>query len=306
MKKLIFLIIAVVSIIMGYVYKTPLVTYADSILYASPCDIPRTYRIGSIDPKYNMTRDNFIASINQAGSIWSSSTGKNLFAYDPKGNIEINLVYDQRSLLNTQINDLNSKVKEQQSELDPKIADYKRRAGEFRAKINKLNSDIEYWNTKGGAPSEEYNALKNRQNSLEQESISLKNEASSLNQSTDLYNQQVGQLHQTVNTFNAALQYKPEEGEYIYDNGHELINIYFDNSSAELKHTLAHELGHSIGIPHNNNNLSIMFPRTTEATALSADDNAALANVCAKKSVIIENIKKLSLLISRLGLKLKP
>jgi len=284
----------------GYTYKEPVIGYAESILYQSPCDKPITYRIGSIDPKYNLSQDSFISTINQAGVIWSNVEGKNLFAYDPKGSIEINLVYDQRSLLNSQINDLNSKVKLQQSALDPQITDYKRRAAEFHAKVNKLNSDIEYWNGKGGAPREEYENLKSRQNSLETEGILLKNEATTLNQSTDQYNQQVGQLHQTVDNFNQQLTYKPEEGEYIFDKGRETINIYFDNSTSELIHTLAHELGHSLGIPHNNDTLSIMYPRTTEATILSPEDRAGLDKACAKRSPIDIESQKFATLVNQL------
>ncbi len=303
MKKLGFLVATLAVLMAGYVFKSPISAFADSILYHSPCDTPRTYHIGSIDPKYNLTQEKFIFSINQASDIWSNAEKKELFSYDPKGTIQINLVYDQRSLLNSQINDLNSKVKEQQNALDPQIADYKKRSAEFRAKITQLNNDIEYWNGKGGAPPDEYEKLINRQKSLQIEADSLKNEAVSLNQSTNLYNEQVGQLHQTVDSFNQELSFKPEEGEYIYDNGEETINIYFDNSQSELEHTLAHELGHALGIGHNNNVSSIMYPRTTEAISLSADDKVGLEKACQKQSVVKTAGTKLALIIRSLRMR---
>lgn len=300
MKKLIPIISLLGLLMIGFIYKSQLITYANNLLTYSPCDKPLKYRIGSIDAKYNLTKDQFLSNLRESENVWESSVEKNLFAYDPKSEIEINLVYDQRSFLSTQINDLNSKVKQQQNDLDPKINDYKNRASEFRAKIQKLNTDIDYWNSRGGAPPEEFDKLTSRQQTLSQESKTLQQEAIDLNQSTDEYNNQVGQLHQTVDTFNAALQYKPEEGEYIYDNGKQTINIYFDNSRTELIHTLAHELGHALGLPHNDDPVSIMYPRTTGAISLSSTDLEALSKACIKRSVFEVYINKVIVLARRI------
>lgn len=301
-KYLIFIILAVLSMLF-FVLKTPLKAFANNILNYSPCDMPLTYRIGQIDPKYNISTDQFLTDLTEAENVWEGSTGKNLFEYDPSGDIEINLVYDQRSFLSTQITDLDSKVKEQQDSLDPKIEDYKKRAEEFRSKIQQLNADIDYWNNKGGAPPDEYEKLKSRQKNLQEEAKSLQQEAVSLNQSADLYNSQVGQLHEAVDSFNTQLQYKPEEGEYIYDNGVQTINIYFDNSKAELIHTLAHELGHARGAVHNNNQLSIMYPKTTKASIPTQDDLDSLNKACEKKNIVLAQFEKLGLIIRGIILK---
>lgn len=297
MKKLGLLFALALLAMASIIYKTPLIIYGENLLYKSPCDTPLTYRIGKIDPKYNLTNDQFLGSLKQSEDVWERQIGKNLFSYDPKGEIEINLVYDQRSFLSSEINNLNSKVKQQQNNLDPKINDYKNKASNFRAKMQQLNTDIDYWNSKGGAPPEEFDKLKSRQASLQSEAKNLQQEAATLNQSTDEYNTQVGQLHQTVETFNTALQFKPEEGEYIYDNGKQTINIYFDNSQTELVHTLAHELGHARGLSHNNDPISVMFPQTTSASELSSLDMENLKKICKKKSVIEIYATKIALTI---------
>ncbi|HUQ85324.1 MAG TPA: matrixin family metalloprotease [Candidatus Limnocylindrales bacterium] len=300
MKRIFILFPILVFLMLGVIFKTPISAYANGILYKSQCDTPKTFRIGKIDSKYNMTDSQFIDKINLASNIWSEEYGKNLFTYSPEGDIEVNLVYDQRQFLSSQISDLNSKVKIQQNQLDPRIAEYKRKSADFRARATQLNNDIEFWNSKGGAPDDEFERLKSRQENFRNEAAALQQEATSLNQSADEYNQQIGQLQQTVNNFNEQLSYKPEEGEYIYNNGEQTINIYFDNSETQLVHTLAHELGHALEISHNANENSIMYPQSTEATTLSAADKKDLQITCMKKSIISEFETKLKIIFSNI------
>ncbi len=247
-----------------------------------------------------MSESQFLSYVDEAAQIWNSEYPSTLFEYDPQGDIEINLVYDQRQFLNSQINELDTQVKSEQGELDTKIADYNRRAQEFQIIVKKLNEDIQYWNERGGAPPDEYESLIQRQKSVQSEAESLKSEAASLNQSTDIYNQQVGELNQTIRNFNEELKYKPEQGEYVYSGGKETINIYFDTSREELVHTLAHEFGHAIGIPHMENESAIMFSKTTTVTVLSADDRIALETACAEKNIVEERLQSIPQIFDQL------
>ncbi len=299
MKK-IFTIILITVLGLSFFNRAQITTSTKSVIYQSICNQPRTYRIGSIDNRYNLASSDFKSFINEASRIWGSEYGENLFEYKTDGDIEINLVYDQRQFLNNQIQDLDLEVKKQQGELDPKIADFNKRTAEFNAKINKLNQDIAFWNEQGGAPAKEYEELISRQKALNQEAESLRVEARTLNQSTSQFNQQVGELNQTVENFNQQLKYKPEQGEYIYDNGVETINIYFDSSKEELIHTLAHELGHALDMDHNQNPESIMFPKTTTITTLSPEDINSLIDVCAKRNIITERLKNIPLIINQI------
>ena len=300
MKKIFYLALFLVILMVGYINIDQLESYARGQLYYSICETPKTYRIGSIDDRYNMSSDDFLIHLQNAEKIWEDRWDGNLFEYKSDGDIEVNLVYDQRSFLSGQINQLDSQVRAQKNDLNPKIEEYKRKASEFQANIKQLNTDISYWNERGGAPPEEFDKLIERQKNLQAQSDNLKQEAEFLNQSTALFNQQIGELQGTVDNFNQQLAFKPEEGEYIYDNGIETINIYFDNSETELVHTLAHELGHSLRIEHNNNKLSIMYPETTTITTLSADDLIGLNNACAEKSILKDQSEKINIIINQL------
>lgn len=304
MKKVVSAIIILTILMGGYIFQKPIAAYASNILYHSPCEVPQTYRVGSIDPKYNMNTDQFVTRIDEASEIWEDAIGKNLFEYDAEGEIEINLVYDQRQFLSSKINELNSKVRAQQQTLDPEIENYKSKSAAFREKASSLNNEIQKWNAQGGAPPDEFDKLRARQSALQNEAIELQNEAERLNQSTSQYNTQVGELKQTVDNFNQELVYKPEEGEYIVDKGTRTINIYFDNSQSELVHTLSHELGHALEINHNQNPTSIMYPETTEALSLSSEDLSGLEKACEEENVITTGTEKFVFIITQLRLKL--
>src|SRR5437660_359779 len=104
----------------------------------SVCDNPIHYRVDTIDPKFNLSRDNFLSDINQATQIWNSSINKNLFAYDPKGDLSINLIYDERQSLNNQINQLENSIQSDKQSLNPQVSEYEKQSLEFKQRIENL------------------------------------------------------------------------------------------------------------------------------------------------------------------------
>jgi peptidoglycan hydrolase CwlO-like protein len=300
MKKIILLIVFLALVFTGFLNRTTLANTANNFLYQSPCQSPKTFRLGTVDPRFHITKDELLQDAQEAGGVWKNEQGMILMQYDPNSQMPINMVYDQRQYLDSQINNLNDQVAQQKDSLKPQIADYQQKAAEFKKESTDLNTQIDYWNTKGGAPQDVYNGLVAKQHSLQQEATQLSQMADQLNQSTDAYNQQIQQLNQKVNNYNNVLSYKPEEGLYTKDGTNEKIDIYFNNSRMELVHTLAHEMGHSLGLGHNSNPESIMYPETNLITTPSVDDENALAQVCAKKSIFVLAGEKLVFLLEAL------
>lgn len=251
-------------------------------LYFSPCNNPIHYRIDTVDPKFGLSKEEFTRDVAQAANTWDRAIDKNIFVEDPQGKLGVNLIYDERQTLNKQIINLQNQIQNQQSSLKPSVADYEKQTAEFRQKLADLNAQIDYWNSQGGAPKDVYDKLTTQQNELKAEANRLNQMAQSLNQSAEKFNANVGQLNQTINAFNEELAAKPEEG--IYDPNANRIEIYFNISKNELIHTIAHELGHSLGLQHLKNKKAIMYAYTNDRIVPTADDTQALKTLCQNRS----------------------
>lgn len=295
MKKIISLLIAILVGLAAFLYVQNSHTSLEDLLSYSKCDQPIHYRVDSIDSRFNLSKETFVRDIKQAAEIWnkqSLSTNKaekkELFVYSPEDPeaLSINMVYDARQRLNSQINQLETKLKGGEGTLKTSIADYNRQASDFKARVEKLNEEIKYWNSQGGAPPEVYERLKKEQQDLQGEADRLNTLSSSLSQSTQSYNTEVNKLNQTIGTFNAALEEKPEEG--LYKGPENRIDIYFNINSEELIHTLAHELGHALGIEHINNKKAIMYPFATRYLQATPEDLKAIQEVCKKRKYLEE------------------
>lgn len=246
----------------------------------TPCDTPIKFRLGQVDSRFNLTPTEAGKDISEASQIWSRAYGQELFTEDPTAKMTINFVFDERQALTNQINSMENQVGSDRASLEAKVTAFKTEAANFQAKVSDLNSQIESWNKKGGAPPDVYNNLISQQQTLRVEATKLQQEAASLNLSAQDFNLQVGQLNSTISTFNGVLTQKPEEG--LYDSQNQTISIYFDNSRPELVHTLAHEFGHALGMSHVEDKMAIMYPYTSEAITPTSADETDLAQVCRK------------------------
>lgn len=272
MRKLILFVL----LITGLVFLT-------RIISISTCAKPIHYRIETVDAQFNLSIAQFTSYVESSAQIWNKAYGSELLAYDPNGNLSVNLIYDARQRLGSTVAAQEQTLGKQQQTLDQQIAQYREDEQTFIGQLNALNTQIKDWNKKGGAPPDVYNQLLQEQKDLSAQAASLQQRAKSLNLSSKAFNTQVKALNQDINAFNASLADRPEEG--VYNALQDRIEIYFNISSDELTHTIAHEFGHALGLPHNDNQQSIMNFKTNKSVVPSNEDLAALKAQCAPRTI---------------------
>jgi peptidoglycan hydrolase CwlO-like protein len=307
MKKVLLITLPLVVLVLIFFNRTSLAKAANDTLYKSPCDAPIHYRIGTIDARFSFSRSEYIIAIDEAGDIWSTVYGKELFVYDPKAEFAINFVYDDRQALNTTIHEENETLQQQDSTLSTKIKEHQRKVDDLHQRFDKLNEEIKAWNAKGGGTEEEFNRLKNQQTQYNQEAAVLNQEAKSLSVSTEKFNAEVQELDETVSAFNEALTIKPEGGLYVRDtSGQQRIDIHIYSTRKELVNILAHELGHALGMEHVKDPQAIMYFKTNEAITLTGDDVQALQAACQKQNIFKTKFIALSYSLRQLIHKINP
>ena len=277
----------------------------------APCDTPLTYSIGTIDPRFDITKSILVADIAQAAAIWNttqSASSSRLLSYLPLGgDVTVNLVYDDRQAstdklrsvgieteanrtsydsLHAQYDSLQHQVKAEQSQYDQTVAAYKAAEVSYNARVSAANA-------RGGASAQEYAALQDQKNALAQQFINLKSQETKLNSDIETLNalattinQLIVQLNLNVAQYNqtGAVAGKFEEGVYEFKSGIQTIDIYEYSNHTQLVRVLAHELGHALGLDHVSDPQAIMYKINSAETLFATDaDKAELKKACTGK-----------------------
>src|ERR1035437_7533856 len=142
-----------------------------------PCKEPIPYTLGSFDTKFNISQKDFLDVLAEAENTWESSIGINLFLYKPDDTsldvLKVNLIYDYREQVTSKLAILGIAVKNTKGSYDAlksKLTELKleyqsekdiltTKVATFNEKKAYYEQQVEYWNSKGGAPQKEYNVI---------------------------------------------------------------------------------------------------------------------------------------------------
>lgn len=269
---------------------------------APVCQAPIKFRIGAIDPRFGIGREDFRRDVEEAARLWEGAAGRSLFSYDEKGTLEINLVYDSRQEATQKLIAVRASIVEKMEQIDAiksKLAplqakfrnldqSYSAQAAAYRQVLDDHNRTVSQFNQTGGVSEGEYQrlwsenlGLRKQGEVLEAQKQELNRVTADMNELVRTHNALLARASAEAEALSASSDSKFEEGRYVRMGGDQKIEIYQYHSEAGLKVVLSHELGHALGIKHNANPSSIMSALIhTEQLALTADDMTGLGSAC--------------------------
>lgn len=241
-----------------------------------PTDTRVRYRLGKIDPRFGLSRDEVQKLTTEAVNIWHDGTHRQWFVYDDNAKMSINLIYDERQIETntrekikqnldvlhnnhqTSANKLQSQKKQLDAQSHALEMELELWQNDYRHTINRLNSTTDEQEYQ--ALSAKYQDLLQKQQRLNTKIKAHQTAQDNFNRLVREFNAQTDQLNQTITHANARLTPREfHKGEFVHG-GHTTINIYEFANTDELRLTLAHELGHALYLDHNDDPTALMYP----------------------------------------------
>lgn len=274
----------------------------------TPCAKPIKYKVGAVDERFGLSREDFTAAVASAEEVWEGPSGKNLFELEQNGKLQINLIYDSRQQQTDVLKRLDSEIKVStdtynslkqdydalKSQYDKLSATYEKDLTTFEKLRQDYNQQVEFWNGKGGAPQNEYAKLTKLKTQiqedladLDRERIQLNNLAEQINTAAERLNRLARDLNLDVKSYNNVplLQQEFNQGVYQESNSATEINVYQFTDYNKLVRVIAHELGHALGLEHIEDHASIMYRLNFgENAALTASDLQTLNVLCSNNN----------------------
>lgn len=278
------------------------------------CPVPLEYRLGNIDPSFNLSREQALVYIEEAEDLWETEVQRDLFSYNEDATFSIEFIFDERQATanseETQRETLDEQrveseevmqaIESLQAEYKNLSAAYRQRVNEYEKRLKDYNTEVNRYNDRGGAPPDIFAKLEEERESLNEEADHLSQTAASLNQMATKINQLgergnhlVENYNEGVKKYNTSFGFFREFTQGDYQGSK--INVYKFSSDSEVVTVLAHEFGHALGIGHVEGETSLMYyllEDTSESPTLSITDLAAYQSVCGTEETFSQKVRR--------------
>jgi len=274
---------------------------------SSECSEPTTWRVGTIDSRFNIKETEVKNIMRDVENLWSDAVEKNLLQYSDSGEVAINLIYSEEQKFTDNEQKLSEQINEMRKKYYSMRVDYQQESVRFRDKLNQYNTTFtEYANkvneynlrlsrlTNNGIVSrdddEKLKNLKKEMEFLEKKLDPLEEELTVEEQNLNRLSEELNDYADEVNEY--VFQYRNRysqsrtffQGFYTNVGNQKKVNIYQFENLNKLKLVLAHEFGHVLGLSHNENPVSIMNYnmrlQNEERLKLSDQDIQSIQNKC--------------------------
>jgi predicted Zn-dependent protease len=225
------------------------------IFYANnKCRQVKTFSIGNIDPRFNVSKSDVKKVADDAATRWNNQTGDDLLKYDENAKLKINLVYDDRQAEVDKFNVAVANLQKNRQTVEGSNKNFNSLLTQYQSDLDAYNQEVSSWNSRGGAPADVYTKLQKTKSELDQRRQDLVAIAQTVNIQVEGFNTNLTDLQKEIDSRKNIII---TQG--IYDPKQNEIEIYTFGNLSELRLVLMHELGHALGLDHDQDKYSIMY-----------------------------------------------
>jgi DNA repair exonuclease SbcCD ATPase subunit len=269
--------------------------YADKSLQQYLCQAPVSWRIGRLDPAFDLTLEQAEQAAHAAAAQWNTALGVELFRYDSVDGFPINFAYDERqqqllqqALLQRNIARYDSNIDQRGANLMQQSERLKQKQQQFAQQNQQFAAAVEAFERKAQqVTAANRKALQQEQQQLHARQQQLQQQASALNDEQQSLLREQRYLNDTVADRNALLPLQApaattaEVGVMEIKGRQRSMTIYAYKTLTDLQLTMAHEFGHALGVGHTEGAASVMHQQlNTAQSRLTPEDIQALKTQC--------------------------